>query len=114
MEKHKDVFEANPGCDHIYVTTDGVPFLDSHRARVHQKAINPDAKVEVVTRFAAPMEVEEIEVIKLTAEQRIEAINACQTIEEVEALLVGESAKTVKAAGQIKIEQLNKEGGNNE
>jgi len=47
---------------------------------------------------------------KLSAGERIAAIEACSTVEEVDALLNGERAKTVIAAGEARIKAINENG----
>ncbi|MCO5253367.1 MAG: hypothetical protein M9892_03265 [Bacteroidetes bacterium] len=111
MSKHKEVFEANPNVNQIYVTTDGVPFLDGHRAKLHQRSTHPEGRVEVVHKVEATSLAESVEAtseVKKTAEARIADINAATTVEEVDILLNGEKAKTVIAAGEAKIEEINK------
>jgi hypothetical protein len=60
----------------------------------------------------APEEEEATEEVpaKLSAQERIAAIEACSTVEEVDALMNGERAKTVIAAGEARIKAINEIG----
>ena len=94
----QDVFAANKGVETLFATSDGQFFLPHAK----NSAINHSNKTGLKLQ-----EIEKETVLaKKTAEQRIEAINECATVEEVEFLLEIEKAKTVLAAGAAKIEEL--------
>jgi len=119
-------FKKNPDVEKVYVTSDGYVFLKKNAADLHAQH-NPAGKKLSVKVFEneiaipkqvlaglsqAPSNDSEDKTggasseKKLSAEERIEKINEAQTPEEVEALLKGEKAKTVKEAGQKKIAEL--------
>ena len=119
-DKIKALFENNPDADKLIITSDGQAFAKRNDASFHastlgvkttnvvfradyvngnvQEAVNTDADNKVKEGAANG--------IKLSAEERIEKINACTTKDEVNALLEGEKAKTVIAAGEEKIESF--------
>jgi len=119
--KKPDVFKAHPKLEKYFKTSDGTKFFQEHDAITHGKSLK-DKTVEPVKR---PAEVEADEPVKkpgtkkpekdstpgeLTpmqkAKLRIEAIEKMETVAEVEKALEEETAKSVKAAGQERIEAI--------
>lgn len=100
----KNVFKKNPNLKEYHETSDGVKFYTKHDAANHARSLK-DKKVNHVT--AGDLNAVE-KPVKKSAEERIEFINSLETVEDVEAALKDESAKTVKAAGAEKIEELSK------
>jgi len=108
-------FKKNPKTKKVYVTSDGYVFINKNAADLHAKH-NPSGKKLSVQMFenltgdkpdsGASTGSATGKEKKLSAEERIEKINKAQTPEEVETLLKGEKAKTVKEAGQKKIAEL--------
>lgn len=99
----KDFFGKNKDVEQIYITDEGFVFINRNAAELHAKS-NPGGKKLGIKTFNNPGASQEPE--KKTADERIAAIEAAKSIEEVENLLKGEKAKTVKEAGQKKIEAL--------
>jgi hypothetical protein len=109
QEKIKEAFECNPELNVLHATSDGQCFAKPNEARMHAKSLEDD-KVQVHYRgsFEVVEEAPE-EAPKLSAEERIAKINECATVEEVDLLMNGEKAKTVIAAGEAKIKELNEQ-----
>lgn len=106
----KDVFKNNPKADKLLATSDGQFFLEKNKnaAEFHAKK-NGGLKIHTFERTeekSADSKDAKEAGVKLTAEERIEKINAMTSVKEVEAALVEEKAKTVKAAGAEKIAAL--------
>jgi len=100
-----DFFAKNKEAKKIYVTDDGYVFLNKNMADLHAKS-NPAGKKLTVKEFENGSKPKNDETAKLTAEERIEKIMQAETVAEVEELLKGEKAKTVKEAGAQKIAEL--------
>lgn len=98
------VFKANPKADVLLATSDGQFFLETNKnaAEFHAKK-KGGLKIHTIDREDKS---ESNEDAKLTAEERIEKIQAMTSVEDVIAALVDEKAKTVKTAGTEKIEAL--------
>ena len=99
-----DFFAKNKEAKKIYVTDDGYVFLNKNMADLHAKS-NPAGKKLTVKEFVNDSKPKKDDT-KLTAEERIEKIMQAETVAEVEELLKGEKAKTVKEAGAQKIAEL--------
>jgi len=115
------VFKANPKVDKLLATSDGQFFLEKNKnaAEFHakKKGGNQALRIYTIDRDGSiedSNEDKDEQPAKLSAEERIEKINAMTSIEEVEAALVEEKAKTVKAAGLEKIEALKAAAGSEE
>ena len=93
----KTIWDANPSMKKYYKTSDGNKFYSKADAKLHAVTAKlEDREIETVNRPAP----------KLNAEERIEAIKAMETVEEVQAALKDEKASTVKAAGEARIKEL--------
>lgn len=110
QQKIKEVFESNADMGEAIVCSDGQCFTSENAAIAHAKTLE-DSETKVVTRAEvlggekaasgsgpAP-----------SAEDRIKAVNAVKSLEELEVLAEGEKAKTVNAAIIAKREELTKE-----
>lgn len=106
----KNVFKAHPNLKSYFQTSDGVKFFTAHDAKTHARSLD-DKSVEEVKRGSSKdnktakskPEPSSFEKAKL----RIDAIGALETVEEVEKALEGETAKTVREAGEKRIEAIN-------
>ena len=126
------VFKKHPNLSKYYETSDGTPFFRDHDAKNHAKSLK-DKTVKTVERGAEPVkektvkavktsekveapktekaaktsDKKEVEKGKLTpmqeAKLRVDAINEMATIAEVEKALEGETAKSVRKAGEERI-----------
>jgi len=102
-----DFFAANPDVEKVYVTTDGFVFLTQNAAHLHKTTNANQKKLEVkVFENNAPAKGKEPKPVKLTAEQRIEKIKAMTSVEEIDAFIKGDKAKTVLAAAEAKKAEL--------
>lgn len=112
------VFKANPKADKLLATSDGQFFLEKNKNAADFHAKNKGGlRIYTIDRDGSiedSNEDKDEQPVKLSAEERIEKINAMTSIEEVEAALVEEKAKTVKAAGLEKIEALKAAAGSEE
>ncbi|WP_435138906.1 hypothetical protein [Formosa sp. A9] len=113
------VFEKQPSLERYFKTSDGKEFYKHHHAKMHADGLKDKKIEEVVNPSPKPIEVstpqaktvanananEELTPMQ-KAQLRVDAINAMQTVDEVESALVGETAKTVKAAGEERIKAL--------
>jgi hypothetical protein len=109
MEKLKAVFEANPEAQVVFLTKDGQVFLSSDLAKQHNPSITPVSReqaYEVAKVVKAKTEATEKAPAKLSYEEREAAVENASTKEELEALLVGEKAKTLVSAITEKLESL--------
>jgi len=108
-----DFFAKNKEAKKIYVTDDGYVFMNKNMADLHANS-NPAGKKLTVKEFVNDYKPKKDDTPKLTAEERIEKIIQAEKVKEVESLLKGEKAKTVKEAGAQKIAELQaKETGSN-
>ena len=94
----KSIWDINPNLKAYHQTSDGEKFYTDHDAKSHARSLE-NKDVKKVKRPVA--------VVRLSAEQRIAAIKAMETVAEIEVALKGETAKTVKEAGAERIEELN-------
>ena len=118
-QKIKAAFATEKEVESLYTTSDGQCFKKEGNAYSHAKTLE-DSTVEELDRKLKPVKKEEAttesgnaggsesggSTTKLTAEERIAKINKAETVDQVNELLEGEKAKTVKAAGAAKIEAL--------
>lgn len=94
----RSIWDMNPKLKSYHQTSDGEKFYMDHDAKTHARSLEDDS----ITEVKRP-----VKVVKLSAEERIEAISTMETVAEVEAALKGETAKTVKEAGEARIVELN-------
>ena len=97
-------FAVNPDVEKFHVTSDGQCFKEWHDANEHSKTIGKseeDRKITIVKRDEVADQIG-----KGGKESLIDKINACTTVEEVEALIKGNSPKAAKEAAAAKIEEL--------
>lgn len=104
------IFAVNPDEKKLLATADGQFFLEKNRNAAEFHARKQGGKVPLTIHEIEADEVQEKKEVtpKLSAEERIAKINEMQTIEEVEAALIDEKAKTVKTAGEERIAALTK------
>ena len=98
-----EVFEAYPTADVVHVTTDKQAFLAEDRARMHDKHYTTVKRADVIEEKSdatAP--------VKKSAEELIKTASECATVEELDALLEGETRKTVVAAIEERRKELTK------
>jgi hypothetical protein len=118
MEKLKEVFEANPTANIVFVSQDGQVFLESSLAKQHNKSFKAVSKEEVYeakVKADKPNEEEKPKADepkdeapeKLPFDERMKAVEDADTLEQLQALLDGETARTVKNAINKKIKLLN-------
>jgi hypothetical protein len=108
----KKYFEENPDVEKVYQTTDGCLFKDQNKAswnQTHRLSSKEDVKVFFKESFIAPKKAEKPaeKPAKLTAQERIDLVMQAQTIEELETLKEGETAKTVLEAIENRTTELN-------
>lgn len=96
------VFKQHPRLKRYYETTDGTKFFDEGLAKNHAKTL----KEKEVKTVKKGKNLEDKPNPMLAAKLRGEAISKMDTVAEVEKALEGETAKTVKEAGEARIEQL--------
>lgn len=110
----QQTFEANPEIEIFHVTSDGQCFHKRNEASIHARALKDDSIVPV-TRGMVEKQLSGSEVEKatgdrkLSVEERLEKVASASTVEELESLLNGETAKTVKSAIDDKIEEMNRQ-----
>lgn len=102
----KDILKGYPKAQKVIVASDGQAFIADESdvaAKNHSKnnAYGKELKLETFTRD----ELEAKTTVK-KVEELISLIEAAETVEAVEALVVGDTRKTVIAAGAKRIETL--------
>lgn len=101
-----NVFKQHPNLKECFQTSDDKCFFKEDVAKEHaRKSKLKDKSVKKLINTGSEKETKEK---KLSAEERIEAINAMTSIKAVEQALDGERAKTILEAGANKIEALTK------
>ena len=103
QELAAEAFKFNKGEKTLLVTSDGQVFLEKNRNAAEYHAKKAGGKQPLTIH---EMDKEEKEEVKLSAEDRIAAIELMDSVAEVEAALKEEKAKTVKAAGEKRIAEL--------
>lgn len=102
-----DFFKENPNVEKLYVSTDGYLFTSKNAADLHKQTST--GKVEIKVFENKPETGEGSESRKeLTAKEKIALIENAGTPEEVNALMEGEERKSVLAAAEKKLNELNK------
>ena len=87
----------------LFATSDGQFFVNKNYADLHKRQVKDLKIFDLATK-----EVESaVDVEKLDYRQRIELVKQLATVEDVEAFLEGETADTVKKAGEERIVELN-------
>lgn len=107
-------FAANPTDKKYFVTRDGQCFKTWHEANEHSKtlgATEADRKVEEIDRADVEELIketsgEESAAGKPAPETLTDKINACTTVEAVEALIKNNTPKAIKEIAAAKIEAL--------
>lgn len=111
IERIAQAFEANQEVELFHTTSDGQCFVKRNEASIHARSL-ADGSITPITRGmlekAATVKQVEGESKKLSVEERMAKVESASTIEELEALLKGETAKTVKVAIDAKIEGINR------
>ena len=107
--KPEQVFADNKNLKEFHQTSDGNKFYDPLVAKSHAKGL----KDKTVTPFLRKDHVgkKKQKEVKLSAEDRIKAVQVLETVEAVEAYVAKEDAKTVLAAAAERIEKLNADKG---
>lgn len=103
----------NPTAKKVFVTSDGFTFLNENSANLHATT-NASKKTLMVSEFSKTGKDEEPDRgkkgKKLSAPEkaklRVEAISKLETVEAVNKALEGETAKTVKKAGETRKKEL--------
>jgi SOS-response transcriptional repressor LexA len=106
--KPEKVFKQHQSISSFFETSDGTKFFTKNLAQHHAKSLEDKAVKEV--KKSAKQNSPDSKTnksIKLGASERIEAINALETVEAIELALKDETAKTVIAAGEEKIKTIN-------
>jgi len=107
----KTVWDLNPQMKKCFQTTDGEKFFTADNAKTHARSLDDRSVTELKRPKAAkPKVVKATPVDELTPMQkaaiRVKAISKLTTVEAVKAALKGETAKSVKAAGNDRIKSI--------
>ncbi|MAX81745.1 MAG: hypothetical protein CL843_16405 [Crocinitomicaceae bacterium] len=98
------VFKSHPNAKKVFTTSDGMPFVNEHNAKLHSKTL----KDKTVKTHERPKEESE----KVTAKELIDQIEAAKTVAEIDALVPeGEKRSTVLAAVEKAKKELDEGGG---
>lgn len=100
------LWDNYPNLKTFFETSNGTKFFKESDAKTHAATLE-DKTVKTLNRPMedAPKSPDDLTPMQL-AKLRIEAIEALETVEAIEAALKGETAKTVIAAGNAKIEAI--------
>ena len=100
MER-QEVFKTYPKVDEFFETSDEQKFFNESDAKNHARKL----KDKHISKLERGVEMAK-QSSKPSAEERIEAIGKLETVEAVNEALKGETAKTVKQAGEDRIAEL--------
>ena len=100
-------FIAHKDVDILFVTKDKQCFFNEHDGRQHAKHISAnteDRKVTIIKRMDCADEIEALTTDSSSGagETLIDKINACETVEAVDALIKKNSPKAAKEAAEAK------------
>lgn len=96
--KANEVFSSFENAKKVYATLDGNVFIEENRARLHAGTKG------TIVPFDRPID-QDSDDIKLSAPERIKLIQEVTSLEALEAFK-NETAKTVKAAYEAKLQEL--------
>ncbi|NIJ45057.1 hypothetical protein FHR24_001496 [Wenyingzhuangia heitensis] len=99
-----EVFQEHKNLKEYHETSDGNKFFDALMAKNHAKGLKVKEVKSYKREDHKPKKKEKV--VKLSAEDRIKAVEVLETIEAVEDALKDETAKTVLTAGEKRIEEL--------
>lgn len=96
-------FESNPNVGLFNVTSDGQCFEKRNMAILHASKLSDQSILSMTKEMAeeflkSPKQVEADSAPKLSAEDRIEKVKSMSSVDELNAMFKIETAKTVKAA----------------
>lgn len=91
QERANNIFEQFPKAEKVYATLDGNTFLEENRARLH-------AGKGTVATFERPLPTEIQTSKPKSAQDLIEEINTLESLDDLDALALNESRKTVLEA----------------